>query len=143
MEAMSEEEHMSLVERKRQEAFSLVLDEFEKRIENGIGPSFSSHGREYPLTSTEDCMVAYAQMMQSEIAMLHKEVVSKGEYREEQATAKLLELFSMYERLIALYTELRSYYPKAASRIEAHVPSLTEIVVHGDSLWAEVQKNSD
>jgi len=139
MEGMDEAETMSLVERKRQEAFARVLDALDERLQNSIGNTFESHGREYPLTSAEDCMVAYAQMMQSEVVTLHAEIVAKNDYREEQATAKLLELFNMYERLIALYTELRSYYPRAASRIEAHVPSLTQIAEHGETLWEEVQ----
>lgn len=139
MEAPNEGEQISLVERKRQEAFAAVLDALDERLQNSIGNTFEAHGREYPLTSAEDCMVAYAQMMQNEIASLHTEIVAQNDYRQEQATAKLLELFNMYERLIALYTELRSYYPRAASRIEAHVPSLTQIAQHGEALWEEVQ----
>lgn len=141
MEALPEE-HMSLVERKRQEAFASVLNELEERLHRGIGTSFESHGREYPLTSAEDCMVAYAQTMLVEVSDLHKEIVAKNDYREEQAVAKLLELFSMYERLIALYTELRSYYPATASRIEGHIPSLSEIAAHGQKLWEEVQSRN-
>jgi len=140
MEAFNDKEKLSLVERKRQEAFSVVLDALQERLSKALGTTFESHGREYPLTSAEDCMVAYAQMMQAEVQILYTEILAKKDYREEQAVAKLLELFSMYERLIALYTELRSYYPSAASRIEAHVPSLTEIAEHGTKLWEEVQE---
>ena len=81
MEALPEE-HMSLVERKRQEAFASVLNELEERLHRGIGTSFESHGREYPLTSAEDCMVAYAQTMLVEVSDLHKEIVAKIDYRE-------------------------------------------------------------
>lgn len=140
MEAIPKKEKLSLVEHKRQEAFVVVLDELEKRLQKGIGTTFESHGKEFPLTSPEDCMVAYAQNMQLEVQKLHKEIVIRNDYREEQAVAKLLELFTMYERLIALYTELRSYYPSAASRIEEHVPSLTDIASHGMKLWEEVQE---
>lgn len=139
MEGMSEGEKLSLVEQRRQEAFASVLNELEARLSKDIGSSFEAHGKEYPLTSAEDCMVAYAQMMQTQVKELYSEIVAKNDYREEQAVVKLLELFNMYERLIALYTELRSYYPKAASRIEAHVPSLTQIAEHGERLWEEVQ----
>lgn len=140
---MSKGEQLSLVELKRQEAFSSVLNILEERLKNDIKTSFESHGKEYPLTSAEDCMVAYAQTMQAEVSDLYKEIVAKNDYREEQAIAKLLELFTMYERLIALYTELRSYYPRAASRIEAHIPSLTEIASHGERIWEEVQERKD
>ncbi len=140
---MSKGEQLSLVELKRQEAFSSVLNILEERLKNDIKTSFESHGKEYPLTSAEDCMVAYAQTMQAEVSDLYKEIVAKNDYREEQAIAKLLELFNMYERLIALYTELRSYYPRAASRIEAHIPSLTEIASHGERIWEEVQERKD
>lgn len=143
MEKIPHEEKMSLVERKRQEAFASVLDALEEKLNAGIGATFESHGREYPLTSAEDCMVAYAQTMQVEAKKLHAEIVAKNDYREEQAIAKLLELFNMYERLIALYTELRSYYPTTASRVEIHIPSLTEIALHGNQLWEEVQSHKN
>jgi hypothetical protein len=129
----------SMVERKRQEAFSEVCDALDARLGKGIGKTFESHGREYELTSAEDCMVAFAQMMQSEIKALYAEIVAKEDYREEQAAAKLLALINTYEKLIALYAELRSYYPSAASRVEAHIPSLSEIADHGKALWEEMQ----
>jgi hypothetical protein len=129
----------SMVERKRQEAFAEVCDALDARLGKGIGKTFESHGREYELTSAEDCMVAFAQMMQAEIKALYTEIVAKEDYREEQAAAKLLELINTYERLIALYAELRSYYPSAASRVEAHIPSLSEIAEHGRRLWEEIE----
>lgn len=136
---VSYEAKISLVERRRQEAFTAVLQEVEKRLLKDIGSHFESHGREYELTSPEDCMVAYAQMMLTEIKKLHEEIVAKNDYREEQAIAKILELFQTYERMIALYTELRSYYPNAATCIEAHIPSLTETAKHGEMLWHKIQ----
>lgn len=133
------EKPLSLVERKRQEAFAAVCDVLDERLNRDIGKTFESHGREYELTSPEDCMVAFAQMMQQEIRRLYDEIVAKEDYREEQAAAKLLELITLYERLIALYAELRSYYPTAAARVEAHIPSLQEMAEHGQRLWEEVQ----
>ncbi len=136
------EKPLSMVERKRQEAFAAVCDVLDERLNRDIGRTFESHGREYELTSPEDCMVAFAQMMQQEIRRLYQEIVAKEDYREEQAAAKLLELINTYERLIALYAELRSYYPSAASRIEAHIPSLQEIAAHGEKLWVGMQDNA-
>ncbi len=133
------EKPRSLVEQKRQEAFTSVLDALDARFAGGLGKTFESHGREYVLTSPEDCMVAFAQMMFGEAHALYLEIKAKNDYREEQAVAKLLELFKTYERLIALYSELRSYYPDAAMRIEAHVPSLTQITDHGKALWKDIQ----
>jgi len=135
----SGKEQMSLVERKRQEAFATVCDNLDERLAKGIGPTFEAGGREYELTSPEDCMVAFAQSMKNEIISLHKEIVEKNDYREEQAAAKLLALITTYERLIALYAELRSYYPKAAARVEGHIPSLNEIAEHGQKIWDKVK----
>lgn len=129
----------SLVERKRQEAFAEVCDALDERLGKGIGKSFEANGRTYELTSPEDCMVAFAQSMQTEIRALYQEVVAKEDYRQEQAAAKLLALINMYERMIALYAELRSYYPNAASRVEAHIPSLSEMASHGKKLWEELE----
>lgn len=134
---------MSLIERKRQEAFAAVLNELESRLTKDIGPTFESNGREYPLTSAEDCMVAFAQTLQQEVRSLYGEIVARNDYREEQAIAKLLELFDTYERLVALYTELRSYYPGAATRVEAHIPSLTQVAEHGEALWEQISDNEE
>lgn len=137
------EQPRSLVEQKRHEAFTSVLDALDARFAGGVGKTFESHGREYTLTSPEDCMVAFAQMMYQEAHALYLEIKAKNDYREEQAVAKLLELFKTYERLIALYSELRSYYPAAAMRIEAQVPSLTQIAEHGKELWKDIQDTHD
>jgi hypothetical protein len=133
------ERPQSLVEQKRQEAFASVLDALDARFAGGVGKTFEVHGRTYELTSPEDCMVAFAQMMHQEAHALYLEIKAKNDYREEQAVAKLLELFNTYERLIALYSELRSYYPEAAARIEMHVPSLSEISEHGKTLWEDIK----
>lgn len=143
MEKPKGEEKMSLVERKRQEAFASVCDNLDERLSKGITPTFESGGREYELTSAEDCMVAFAQSMKNEIVALHKEIVEKNDYREEQAAAKLLALITTYERLIALYAELRSYYPKAAARVEEHIPSLNEIAEHGQKIWNKVKSKKN
>ena len=139
MEKPHSPEQMSLVEKRRQEAFAVVCDRLDEVLGKGIGATFESGGRDYELTSAEDCMVAFAQAMKNEIMTLHKEIVEKNDYREEQAAAKLLALITTYERLIALYAELRSYYPKAAVRVEEHIPSLSEIAKHGQTLWEQVQ----
>lgn len=129
----------SLVERKRQEAFAEVCDLLDERMEGKHKENFDVHGRTFELTSAEDCMVAFAQDMRERIEELHHEIIARNDYRQEQASAKLLALVSMYERLIALYAELRSYYPRAATRIEAHLPSLNEIADHGQRLWDQIE----
>lgn len=134
------EAKMSLVERKRQEAFAEVCDALDERLNKGIGMTFEANGRSYELTSAEDCMVAFAQTLQNEIRALYQEIVAKEDYRQEQAAAKLLALINMYERMIALYAELRSYYPNAAARVEAHIPSLSEMAEHGKRLWEEIEE---
>ena len=134
-------ERRSLVEEKRQEAFTRMCEELDKRLTHDIGRHFEVNGRRYELTSAEDCMVAYAQQMRTEVVKLYEEVLAKDDYYEEKAIAKLLELFRAYERLISLYAELRSYYPDAAGRVEAHVPSLQETAQHGQALWNTVSQN--
>jgi hypothetical protein len=142
METMREgHERRSLVEEKRQEAFARMCDELEERLTHDIGRKFEVNGRHYELTSAEDCMVAYAQQMRAEVQKLYEEVLTKDDYYEEKAIAKLLELFRAYERLVSLYAELRSYYPDAAGRVEAHVPSLQETAKHGEALWDTITQN--
>lgn len=129
----------SLVERKRQEAFAEVCDQLDERLSDDLKKSFESHGRHYELTSPEDCMVAFAQQIKGEIEGLHQEIISKNDYRQEQAAAKLMALAATYERLIALYAELRSYYPSAAKRVESHLPSLEKIAEDGKKRWDKIQ----
>lgn len=138
-EAGGEQKHESMVEVKRQEAFNRMCDELDERLQVELGRTFEVNGREYELTCPEDCMVAYAQEMRDEVETLHKEIIAKDDYYEEKATAKLLELFKSYERLVSLYAELRSHYPAAGARASEHIPSLDECASHADKLWNNVQ----
>jgi hypothetical protein len=140
-EKNKQEVPMSLVERKRNEALESVLAILSERFPVELRQSFESHGTLYALTSPEDCMVAFAQQNREAVELLHKEIVSENDYRKEQAIAKVLELFLAYEKTVALYAELRSYYPRATGKLEEKLPPLTEIAAHGDTLWKNVQKN--
>lgn len=141
MEGTPEAEHKreSLVEGKRQAAFAEITRELSDRLSHDIGTIFEVHGRQYELTSVEDCMVAYAQKMRAEVRQLHEEVVARDDYYEEKAIAKLLELFRTYERMVALYAELRSYYPVAGASVSEHIPSLQQTSDHAEQLWKHIK----
>lgn len=129
-----------MVERQRQEALDSVLDMLVDRFPVTLKATFESHGREYKLTSAEDCMVAFAQQNREAVEALYDEVKNADDYRAEQAIAKLHALFLAYEKTVALYAELRSYYPTAAGRVEEQLPPLSEIAAHGSAVWREVEK---
>jgi hypothetical protein len=133
------EKAVSLVERQRQEAIESVLDMLADRFPNDLKSTFESHGREYKLTSAEDCMVAFAQQNREAVEVLYGEIKDADDYRAEQAIAKLYAVFAAYEKTVALYAELRSYYPTAAKRVEDQLPPLSEIALHGDSIWKQIQ----
>jgi hypothetical protein len=137
-ERVTAREGLSLVEQKRQEALSEVLDQLEARFPVELKQSFVSNEREYKLTSAEDCMVAFAQQNREAVETLYSEIVAKDDYRAEQAVVKLLELFKAYERTVALYAELRSYYPVAAARVEDQLPPLSEIARHGSAAFKQM-----
>ena len=139
MEKLPKQEVVSLVEQKRVEALASVLDELDTRLPIQLKSSFESNGREYALTSAEDCMLAFAQQNREAVAALYAEVISRDDYRAEQATAKLLKLFEAYERTVALYAELISYYPAAAARVTEKLPPLSEIARHGVAQWEEIK----
>lgn len=140
METFQEgKEKQSLVEQKRQEAFSRMCEELDERLQKDIQKHFEVNGRTYELTSMEDCMVAYAQQMRAEVTKLHEEVIAKDDYYEEKAIAKLLELFRAYERLVSLFAELRSYYPVAGEQAAAYIPSLSDAATHAQGLWDNVK----
>ncbi len=140
MEKINQQERLSLVEQQRQEALKTVLDTLEERFPKELKATFESHGREYALTSPEDCMVAFAQQHREVVETLYDEIKEQNNYRAEQAIAKLFELFAAYERTVALYAELRSYYPTAAPRVEAALPPLSEIADHGTKAWKHLAK---
>ena len=133
------QETMSLVEQKRVEALALVLDELESRFPVEMKRTFISNEREYALTSPADCMVAFAQQNREAVDALYKEVLGKNDYRAEQAMVKLLKLFEAYEKTVALYAELLSYYPAAAARVTKKLPPLSEITTHGKVVWDTIK----
>ena len=126
------------MEQRRVEALASVLDELEARFPVALKEVFVSHEREYKLTSPEDCMVAFAQQNREVVEALYTEILAKDDYRSEQAVVKLLELFKAYERTVALYAELRSYYPTAATRVEKQLPPLSEIARHGTDVYHRI-----
>lgn len=132
-------EIISLVEQTRIEALSAVLDELDERLPVALKASFESNGREYKLTSAEDCMLAFAQQNREAVTLLYTEIVARDDYRAEQAMVKLLKLFEAYERTVALYAELMSYYPVAAARVTEKLPPLSEIAAHGTRVWEDIK----
>ena len=130
----------SLVEQQRQEAIEAVFLQLEDLFPSELKLTFEANGREYKLTSAEDCMVAFAQQRREIVEVLYTEIKEQNNYRSEQAVAKLHELFVAYEKTVALYAELRSYYPSVAGRVEASLPPLSEIAKHGSLVWKQVNK---
>lgn len=134
------ERPLSLVEAQRQEAFDTVMEALEARLPREMKRTFVSHEREYTLTSAEDCMVAFAEQHREAVEALYEDIVAQNNYRAEQAIAKLLELFVAYERTVALYAELRSYYPRAAGQVEASLPPLSAVAKHGEATWRKISE---
>ena len=132
--------NISLVEQQRQEAFTAVLDVLLERFPNELKKSFESGGRMYALTSAEDCMVAFAQQNREVVEGLYAEIKEADDYRSEQAIAKLFALFMAYEKTVALYAELRSYYPMVAARVEEQLPPLSHIATHGEEKWQDMNR---
>lgn len=132
-------EQVSLVEQKRVEALASVLDELDVRFPVEMKRTFVSNEREYALTSPADCMVAFAQQNREAVEALYKEILTKDDYRAEQAVVKILKLFEAYEKTVALYAELSSYYPVAAERVTEKLPPLSEITAHGTKVWEDIK----
>ena len=133
-------EKMSLVERQRHEALAQVLETLAERFPKELKATFESQGREYSLTSAEDCMVAFAQQKRQTVEDLYTEIKEQNNYRSEQAIAKLFELFIAYEKTVALFAELRSYYPTAAEKVAQELPPLSFIAQHGSAQWKKLSK---
>lgn len=140
MEELGKQERVSLVERQRQEALTSVFDTLFDRLPHTLKATFESHDRTYTLTSAEDCMVAFAQQHREVVEALYTEIKEQNNYRAEQAIAKLYELFLAYEKAVAHYAELRSYYPVAAGRVETMLPPLSQIALHGNAVWDAINR---
>ena len=136
----NEREMMSLVEQQKQEALASVLETLSEAFNLEPKQTFESHGREYKLTSAEDCMVAFAQQRREAVEDLYTTIKEENNYRSEQAIAKLHELFVAYEKTVALYAELRSYYPTAAPKVEEALPPLSQVASHGSAVWNKLTK---
>lgn len=130
----------SKVERERKRALERVLHEIDVRFESMKKPAFEAKGREFPLTCGVDCMVAHAQNIYHVADSLYSEILKKDDYREEQAIAKLTRLFESYAKTMALFAELKEYYPEAAARVEGYIPALNTSVEHGEIIWNEQVK---
>lgn len=128
-------ERLSLVAQQRQEAFAVVVEQLQARFPVELKRTFLSHEKEYALTSPEDCMVAFAQQNREAVDALYQDIVAQDDYRAEQAVVKLLKLFEAYERMVALYAELRSYYPQAAGLVEDKLPPLSAVRLHSEKVW--------
>ncbi|KXJ98665.1 MAG: hypothetical protein UZ19_OD1000645 [Parcubacteria bacterium OLB19] len=139
MEKIKQSEKISLVEKQKQEALENIIDILEERFPDKLKKTFESHGREYILTSAEDCMVAFAEQNREVVEILYEEIKQKDDYRSEQAIAKLFALFMAYEKLVVLYAELRSYYPKVAGRVEDKLPPLSYVAEHGSKQWEKIK----
>ncbi len=130
---------MSLVEKQKHEALENIMDILEERFPAELKKTFESHGREYTLTSAEDCMVAFAEQNREVVEILYEEIKQKDDYRSEQAVAKIFSLFLAYEKMVALYAELRSYYPKVAGRVEEQLPPLSRVAEEGSNRWEKIK----
>ncbi len=139
MEKIKQEERISLVEKQKQEAMQSVVEVLVGRFPEDLKKTFESNGKEYTLTSVEDCMVAFAEQNREVTEKLYEEIKEKNDYRSEQAIAKLFALFLAYEKMIALQAELRSYYPQVAEQIEEKLPSLSCTTSHGSKLWEKLK----
>ncbi len=140
MRESSNERPLSLVEAQRQEAFDVVIEALLPRLSHELKRTFISHEKEYALTSAEDCMVAFAQQNREAVEALYQDIVAQNNYRAEQAVVKLLKLFEAYERTVALYAELRTYYPRAAGAVEATLPPLGTIAKHAEKSWHQLSE---
>ncbi len=140
MEKIPKTERLSLVEQQRNEAMLAVLGMLQELFPSELKKTFESHGREYALTSAEDCMVAFAQQNREVVESVYNEIKEKNDYRTEQAVAKLFELFVAYEKTVALYAELRSYYPVAAAKVEEALPPLKTVAEEGEVKWQTINQ---
>ena len=119
------ETHKEVAEQKR-EAFQSAVTRFDELAGSAeAADRFTVNGREYPVESNADAIVANAQTLQRVSQELLSHARESSDYRSEQAAAKLAALSEKNAELAALVAEIHAYYPDAVAVLEKHIPGVS------------------
>lgn len=124
-------------ETKKEQAILSVLALLSKRFEKKHKhlKSFTAHGRAYAVSCSTDCIVADAQLIRDVAKELLAEIRERGNYFEEFAAAKIVELLDLWLDTASRYAEFDKYYPKASKGLISLIPTLGMLSQEGAATW--------
>ena len=133
-------EQQPSLEQKRNHAAKAILEKVEARMEEDLKTeSISLYGRERPIETYVDVLVAHAQVKLRNAENVHQEAIAEGDYRKEEFAAKFFELAQAEENLAKRYAEMYSLYGGNTGALEAMTPGLREAVQSAKETYAQMQ----
>lgn len=132
-------EHVVSLEQKRNDAAKAILEKVETLLEEELKEkNYSLNGRERPIESYVDCLVAIAQAKLRSAERVHKEAIQEGDYRKEEFAAKFFELAQSEQNLAKQYAEMYSLYGENTEMLEEMTPGLRESVAVAKEMHAGI-----
>jgi len=124
---------------KNKEIMDVVLSLFEEKLDAPMEFNFKAGGKTYPLTCTDDCLVASAQRMKKVAEAILEDIRKEDNYHKEKAAVRLLRLFESYEKLAASFAEMHQSYPEAASALQQQIPAFATLEHSGSEVWERIK----
>lgn len=121
---------------KRREAAEAVRSLLHEKLAD-TERSLKKGGREYPLTSSVDALVAEEQRKVAAAEEVLAEARERDDYFVEEAALLLLELFSTEEKFSSAYAGFAEKYPEAVAELQKAHPELHTLKEEGDKAWSE------
>lgn len=132
-------EQVVSLEQKRNDAAKAILEKVETLLEGERKvESINLNGRERPIESYVDCLVAIAQAKLRTAERVHQEAIQEGDYRKEEFAAKFFELAQTEENLAKRYAEMYSLYGEHIDILEDITPGLREAVQSAEETYAGI-----
>lgn len=134
-----ERERAPSLEVQRNESAKVILEKVETLLGGELNnrESISLNGRERPIETYVDTLVATAQAKLRAVEKAHQEAIQEGDYRKEEFSAKLFELVQAEENLAKRYAEMYSLYGENTTKIEAMTPGLAELIQSAKEMYAK------
>jgi len=135
------EKQPSILEAEKLAALTEVVQSLSDRMKAPVRYDDNSpeSGGESAVETAADALFAYGKTLEEKARGIHAESLKLGEYRGEQAAAKLYELVTTYQELINRIAELMDKYPEVVDGLKGVMPGVDDMVTFGDQRRESLQ----
>lgn len=91
--------------------------------------------KRYPVNNEIDFLVARAQAETDVAKNVLAGARESGDYWQEKVAVKLAEFYEREEKMLALYAEIKTHYPKLAETLESKKPYLVDLLNNARNAW--------